>query len=49
MTWRLAALPALLCVLAPLASHAAGRCPEVLAALGDRVADAACFERFQRD
>ncbi|HEU4384955.1 MAG TPA: 3-hydroxybutyrate oligomer hydrolase family protein [Anaeromyxobacteraceae bacterium] len=43
MTWRLAVLPTLVAALAP-APAAAGRCPEVLAALGGRIADATCFE-----
>ncbi|HZY05724.1 MAG TPA: 3-hydroxybutyrate oligomer hydrolase family protein, partial [Anaeromyxobacteraceae bacterium] len=43
MTWRLAALPLLLSAV-PLSAIAAGRCPEVLAALEGRIADAVCFE-----
>jgi hypothetical protein len=44
MTWRLAALPVLLCAVAPMPVAAAGRCPEVLAALEGRIAEAVCFE-----
>ncbi|HYQ80378.1 MAG TPA: 3-hydroxybutyrate oligomer hydrolase family protein [Anaeromyxobacteraceae bacterium] len=43
MSWRLAVLPVLLSAV-PASTLAAGRCPEVLAALGDRIADAVCFE-----
>ncbi|HET6923910.1 MAG TPA: 3-hydroxybutyrate oligomer hydrolase family protein [Anaeromyxobacteraceae bacterium] len=43
MTRHLAALSALLAIV-PIPSTAAGRCPEVLAALEGRIADAVCFE-----
>jgi hypothetical protein len=44
MTRRLVSLSALLVVALPIPARAAGRCPEVLAALEGQILDAVCFE-----
>lgn len=44
MTRRALTLSALLVAALPIPARAAGRCPEVLAALEGRIADAICFE-----
>src|SRR5512145_2401335 len=44
MARRLVSLSALLVVALPIPARAAGRCPEVLAALEGQIIDAVCFE-----